>query len=103
MALSCEMDNAVDLLVLHQLVEGVKVADVHLHKLVVGFVLDVLEICEIARIRQFVEVNNVILGILVHKQAHHVASNKACASSNYDCLHIFTIYIFTIYDFVSRA
>ena len=35
-------DDAVYLLLLHQLVECVEVADVHLHKLIVRFVLDVL-------------------------------------------------------------
>ena len=85
MALGCEVDDTIDLLVLHELVERVEVADVHLHKLVIGFVLDVLEVGQVAGIRQFVEVNDVILGVLVHEQAHHVASNKACATSNNDC------------------
>ena len=80
--LSSQVDDAVDLLVLHQLQEGVEVADVHLYKLVVGLVLDVLQVGEVARIRQLVQIDDVILRILVHKQAHHVASNKACATSN---------------------
>ena len=88
MTLGSEVDNAVDLLVLHQLVEGVEVADVHLHKLVVGLVLDVLQVSQITRISQLVQINDVILRILVHKQAHHVASNKACATSNNDCSFI---------------
>ena len=82
MALGCEVDDTIDLLVLHQLVERVEVADVHLHKLVIGLVLDVLEVGQVAGVRQFVEVNDVILGVLVHEQA---PSNKACATSNNDC------------------
>ena len=78
MALGCEVDDTIDLLVLHKLVERVEVADVHLHKLVIGFVLDVLEVGQVAGV-------HVILGVLVHEQAHHVASNKACATSNNDC------------------
>ena len=42
--LCSEVDDAINLLVLHQLVEGIEVADIHLHELVVGFVLDVLEV-----------------------------------------------------------
>ena len=42
MALSSEVDDAVDLLVLHQLVESIEIADVHLHKLVVRLVLYIL-------------------------------------------------------------
>ena len=42
MALGSKMDDAVDMLVLHQLVDCVEVADVHLYELVVGLVLNVL-------------------------------------------------------------
>ena len=85
MTLSSQMDNTIHLLVLHQFVEGIEIADVHLHKLIVGFVLDVLQISQIAGIRQLVEVDDVVIGILVHKQAHHMAPNKACATSNNNC------------------
>ncbi len=37
-----QVDDAVDMLILHELVESVKVADVHLHELVVRLVLDIL-------------------------------------------------------------
>ena len=84
MTLSSQVNDAIHFLVLHQLVEGIEVADVHLHKLVVGFVLDVLQVSEVASIRQLVEVDDVILGILVHKQAHHMAANEACATGNND-------------------
>ena len=84
MALGSQVDDAIDLLLLHELVEGVEVADVHLHKLVVGAVLNVLQVSEVAGIGQLVEIDDVILGILVHKQAHHVASNEACATGNDD-------------------
>ena len=88
MAFSCQMDDAVDLLVLHQLVEGLKVADVHLHKLVVGLILDILQIRQVARIRQLVEVDDVVFWILVYEQAHHMAPNKACSAGNDYILHI---------------
>ena len=92
-ALSGEVDDAVDLLVLHQLVERIKVADVHPDKLVVGLVLNVFEVGEIARIRQLIEVDDVVLGVLVHKQAHYVASNKACTTSNYNCTFHIAIFL----------
>ena len=65
--LCSEVDDAIDLLVLHQLVESIEVADVHLYKLVVRCLLNVLEVCQVAGIRQLVEINDVILGILVHE------------------------------------
>ena len=67
MALSSQMDDAIHLLVLHQLVESIEVADIHLHKLVVRFVLNVFQISQITGIGQLVEVDNVVVGILVHK------------------------------------
>ena len=95
MALGSQVDDAVHLLVLHQLIEGIEVADVHLYKLVVGLVLDVLQVSQVAGIRQLIEVDDVILRILVHKQAHHMASNKACATGNNNCtFHISIIYCF---------
>ena len=69
-ALCCQVDDTVHLLLLHQAVESVEVADVHLHELVVRTVLDVLQIGQIARIRQLVQVDDAILRILVHKQSY---------------------------------
>ena len=97
MTLSSKVDDAINLFVLHQLVEGVEVADVHLYKLVVRLVLDILQISEVAGIRQLVEVDDVILGILVHEQAHHMASDKACTASNYNCsFHKYLFFILFI-------
>ena len=84
----CEVDDAIDFLVLHQLIERLEVADVHFHELVVGLRLDVFEVRQIACVGQFVEVDDVVLGILVHEKAHHVASNEACAAGNDNRFHI---------------
>ena len=89
------MDDAVHLLVLHQLIKSVEVADVHLYKLVVGFVLDVLQVGKVTRIRQLIQVDDVIVGILVDEETHHMASNEACATSNNNCLHIIVILMFS--------
>ncbi len=86
-ALGSEVDNAVDLFVLHELVECVEVANVHLHELVVGLVLYVLEVREVARIGKLIEVDNLVFRVLVHEQANHVASDKACTAGNDDILH----------------
>ena len=47
MALDSKMYDAVNLLVLHKLVERIEITDIHLHELLVGHVLDVLEIGEV--------------------------------------------------------
>ena len=78
-----QMDNAVYLLVLHELVEGIKVADVHLDELVVGLILYVLEVGKVAGIGQLVKIDNLVLGIFVDEEADHMAPNEACASGDY--------------------
>ena len=95
MALGSQMDDTIDVLLLHELVEGVEVANVHLHKLIVWLVLDVLQVGEIAGIGQFVEVDDVILRIFVHEKAHYVTSYEACAAGDDNCtFHVYGIYFF---------
>ena len=67
MALGCKMYDTVDMLVLHQLVEGIEVADVHLHELIVGTVLDVLEVGKVTSIRKLVKVDDAVVRIFVHE------------------------------------
>ena len=88
MALGSKMYDAVNLLVLHELVESVEVADVHLDKLVVRLVLDILKVGEVASIGELVEVDDVILWVFVHEEAHHMASNEACTACNYYIFHL---------------
>ena len=82
MAFSSKVDDTVNLFILHELVEGIEVADVHPDKLVVRFVLDVLEVGEIACVCQLVEVDDVVLGILVHEEANNVAANESGTACN---------------------
>ena len=72
MTLGCKMDNAIYMLILHQLQEGIKVADIHLDKLVVWLVLDVREVCQVTGIGQLIEVDDVVLRIFVHEKAYYV-------------------------------
>ena len=83
-ALCRQVDDAVHVFFLHQAVESVEVADVHLHELVVRTVLDVLQVCQIARIRQLVQVDDAILRILVHEQANHMAADETGTAGDYD-------------------
>ena len=83
-AFCSQMDNAVYLIVVHQLEHQLEVADVALHKGVVGLVLDVLEVGQIACISQLVEVDDVILGIFVHEQTDNVGADKSGAACDDD-------------------
>src|SRR5574344_2443514 len=88
MRLGCQMDNSINFPVLHQLKESLKIADIHFHKLIVGFILNIFEVRQVAGIRQFVEIDDMIIRILVHEKAYHMTANKACTTSD-DYIHIF--------------
>ena len=77
MAFGSKVDDSIDLFVLHELVESIEIADIHLYKLVVRLVFDVLEVCKIARVSELIEVDNLVFGILVHEKANHMAPDKA--------------------------
>jgi len=66
------VDYSVDVVVGHQLLYCLVVADVGLHKHVVFLVLNVLEVGQVACIRQLVEVDDAVLRIFVHEQAYYV-------------------------------
>ena len=83
MRFGCKMNDAIYLLILHQLVESVEVADVHLHELVVGLILDVLEVGEIASISELIEVDDVVFWVFVYEEAYNVTSDEASTSSDY--------------------
>ena len=84
MAFCRQVDDAIDLFVLHELVERVEVADVHLHELVVRLPFDVLEVRKVACIGQLIEVDNLVFRILVHEKANNMAPDKACTAGNDD-------------------
>ena len=65
MTLGSKVDDAVDVVFLHQAHYELEVADVALYECVVVAVLYVLEVGEVSRIRQFVEIDDMIFGVLV--------------------------------------
>ena len=90
-----QMDDTINLLLLHQLVESIKVADIHLHELVIRPILNVLEISQITSVSQLIQVDYVIFWVFINEQAHYMASDKACATCDYYILHnIVLIYLF---------
>ena len=78
-----QVDDSVNLLILHQLVESLEIADVHLHELVVRLVLYILEVGEVTCIGKLVEVDDVVLRILVDKKAYHMAADET-GTAGYD-------------------
>ena len=72
MALGGEVDYSVDVVLRHQRLDCFVVANVGLHEHVVFLVLNVLEVGQVACIRQLVEVDDAVLRIFVHEQAYYV-------------------------------
>ena len=71
-ALGSEMDDAIHLVVLHQLQHQVEIADVALNESIVRLVLNVLEVSQVTSVSQLVEVDDVILWIFVHEKSYYV-------------------------------
>ena len=68
MTLCCEVDNTINLLCLHQLQHIIEVTDIHLDKLIVGLVLDILQISKVTGISQLIKIDNLIVGMLIDEQ-----------------------------------
>ena len=72
MALGSEMDDAIHLVVLHQLQHLVEIADIALNESIVRLVLNVFEVSQVTCVSQLVEVDDVILRIFVHEKSYYV-------------------------------
>ena len=72
MALGSEMDDAIHLVVLHQLQHLVEIADIALNESIVRLVLNVFEVSQVTCVSQLIEVDDVILRIFVHEKSYYV-------------------------------
>jgi len=87
-ALGRKVDNPVDRVLAHDLPHAVEVTDVDPLEDIVRTILHILEVSQIARVCQLVEVNDTVIGILVYKEAHDVAPDKArTARDQYIAFH----------------
>ena len=76
-ALCCQVDNAVDGVLPENRLHAGVVADVCPLENVVGRVLHVLQVGEVAGISQLVEVHNPVVRVFLYKQAHDVRADEA--------------------------
>ena len=87
MALRRQMDDAGDMLLLHEGIDRIEITDVRTYEAVIRLVLDVLEVGKVAGIRQFVHIDNAVLGVLVHEQPYYMASDKSGSAGDDYALH----------------
>ena len=81
MRFSCKVDDTIDVFVLHQLIERIEVADIHLHELVIWLILDVLEVGEIASISKLIKVYDVVFWVFVYKESYNMGADEAGLAS----------------------
>src|SRR5690554_5125130 len=79
-ALRGKMDHAVDRVIAEQFYQHFGVADVAPREGVIGFILDVGQVLQVARVGEFIKVNDPVLGVVVNEQSHHVRANESCAT-----------------------
>ena len=82
MGLRSKMDHAVDRILLENPADLIEITDVCLDKNIVRSLLDVLQICQVPSIGQFVKVDNPILGILVDKQPDDMTTDETGTAGN---------------------
>ena len=80
MAFGSKVDHAVDAVFLKDSAHRLEVTDIGTHEHVVRGLLDVLQVGQVARVGQLVQVYDTVLGVLVHEKAHDVAPDEARAA-----------------------
>ena len=101
MALSSEVHNAIDMVLSEDALNELLIADVALHKGVVGALYSLGDIVETTRVGELVECYDVVVGILRCHKFHNVAANKACTTRN-KYIALLHNYLF-ISDITSRS
>ncbi len=82
MTLGSEMDDAVDFVLRDDAAHLVEVSDVGFDEGIVGFVLDILQIGEVAGIGKFVEVDDMVVVVFVYEQADNMASDETSTTGD---------------------
>jgi hypothetical protein len=85
MGLCRKMYDTVDLFLLHELADGIEVADIQPYKLIVRPVLDILEIGKVTGISKFINIDNAIFRVLVYQQPYYMAAYEAGSAGYEDC------------------
>ena len=84
MALGCQVNDAVHVILLEQMAHGFEVADVGLDKGVVGLVLNVLEVGQVAGVGELVEINDLVVRVFVDKKSDYMAADKSGPAGDND-------------------
>ena len=112
MALGRKMDDAVYPVVADDAAHQLQVGDVALDERIVRPVFDVLEVCQVAGVGQFVKVDDVIFGIFFDKETHYVRSDESGASGDKYITHFTSLgaagdsprlFVYIVYTVLQRV
>ena len=77
MTLSSKVNDTINLLILHQLVESIEITDIHLHELVVRLILNVLEVSQVTCVCQFIKTDNAVVRVFAQHVEHKITADEA--------------------------
>ena len=80
--------HAVYLMFTENLEHTLVVADVGFYKNIVGFVLYIFQVSQIAGVGQFVKINYLVIRIFINKKTNHVRANESGAACYQNILHL---------------
>ena len=88
MTLSSEVDDAINIITFHDVEHQIKVTNVGFDKVIVGFVLNILQVRQITGVSELIHVVNVVLEVLVDEQPYHMAADETGPAGDDNVLHI---------------
>ena len=80
----CKVYDAIHLLLLHQLIYGLEITDIHTDESVVGSVFDVTQIGKIAGVGELIYIDDAVVGVFVDKESDYVAAYEAGSAGDED-------------------
>src|SRR5690554_2657016 len=81
MGFSSQMNHIRDLEVVEQLVKVDLIQNIHFGKTIIRASFDLLEVFQISRIRQSVQVDYLIVRVFLYKKLYHMGADKSCTAS----------------------
>ena len=88
-----QMNDSINPVFCKYLLHLFKITDIRLDKGIIRSIFDILQICQIAGIGQFIQIDNVVIGIFGNEQANHMRSYKTSTSCNQNILQHHVKYI----------
>ena len=83
-AFGSQMDDAVHVILGHQPGNAVEIANVSLYESIVRLAFNILQVGQIARIREFVQIDDMVFRIFVDEKTYHMAADESGSASNDD-------------------